>query len=82
MFKQKITTYIAAIFILALLLVTIYRIQQENSVNLDTPDDYFSSEKTAEQQSIDNNYPKLAVLKSIPYFTENNYFSYRVTSSF
>jgi hypothetical protein len=81
-FNQKIQTFIAGLFVIALITVTIIRLTNEQSSGIELSNNYFDTIQTSNIQNIDANYPKLAVLKSIPYYTENNYFTYRINPSF
>jgi hypothetical protein len=78
--KQKIFGYLAAIFFISIIIVSIYNYTQKTVIDFAPEPTYLSDEKISLDQSIDQNMPELKVLKYIPYTFSNDYYDYRLVT--
>ena len=78
--KQKIFSYFASVFLIALVLVTINHYYQKSQIDLILSENYFVEETNISKEIIDTEYSKLSVLKNIPVYSSNNFFEYRIVT--
>lgn len=80
--KEKIYSYLAILFFIAIIISYFYQRNNENIVTLEPQPEYLTTTKQIFDQDIDTNYPQYSINKYLPYYSENNFFTFSIFPSF